>query len=53
MLIKQDFEAAQSVDAVWAFFEDIPQVAACLPGAELTNEIGEDHYAGSVAIRPH
>lgn len=51
MLIKQDFEAAQSVDAVWAFFEDIPQVAACLPGAELTNEIGEDHYAGSVAIR--
>ena len=46
MLIKQDFETAQSVDTVWDFFGDIPQVAACLPGAELTDEIGEDHYKG-------
>ena len=51
MIIKQDFEAPQSVDAVWDFFGDIPQVAASLPGAELTDEIGEDHYQGTVAIR--
>ena len=36
MLIKNDFEVAQPVDKVWKFFDDIPQVAACLPGAELT-----------------
>ena len=51
MMIKQAFEAAQSVDTVWDFFGDIPQVAACLPGTELTDEVGEDHYKGTVVIR--
>ena len=35
MLIKSDFEVPEPVDTVWKFFDDIPQVAACLPGAEL------------------
>ena len=51
MLITNEFEAAQSVDKVWSFFEDIPQVAACLPGADLTNEMGDDRYEVTVAIR--
>jgi uncharacterized protein len=51
MLIKNDFEVAQSVDKVWQFFDDIPQVAACLPGAELTDDLGEDKYLGKVAVR--
>lgn len=51
MIIKQAFEAAQSVDTVWDFFGDIPQVAACLPGTELTDEVGQDHYTGTVVIR--
>ena len=36
MLITNDFEVAQPVAAVWDFFGDIPRVASCLPGAELT-----------------
>jgi len=51
MLIKNDFEVAQPIDKVWAFFDDIPQVAACLPGAELTEDLGDDKYRGKVAIR--
>ena len=51
MLIKSDFEVPQPVDKVWEFFDDIPQVAACLPGAELTDDLGDDTYAGKVAIR--
>jgi uncharacterized protein len=51
MLIKNDFEVAQSVDKVWQFFDDIPQVAACLPGAELTDDLGDDKYLGKVAVR--
>jgi carbon monoxide dehydrogenase subunit G len=51
MLIKSDFEVAQAVDRVWTFFDDIPQVAACLPGAALTEDLGDDKYAGKVAIR--
>ena len=51
MLITTDFEVAQPVDEVWAFFDDIPQVAACLPGAELTDEVGPGAFQGKVAIR--
>jgi uncharacterized protein len=51
MLISNDFEVAQPVDRVWQFFQDIPQVASCLPGAELTENLGEDKYRGKVAVR--
>ena len=51
MLITSDFEVPQPIDKVWTFFQDIPQVAACLPGAELTDDLGDDTYAGRVAIR--
>jgi uncharacterized protein len=51
MLIKSDFEVAQPVAKVWEFFDNIPQVAACLPGAELTDDLGDDKYLGKVAVR--
>lgn len=51
MLINSDFEVAEPVEKVWTFFDDIPQVAACLPGAELTDDLGDDKYNGRVAIR--
>lgn len=51
MLITQDFEVAQPVAKVWEFFGDIPKVAASLPGAELTENLGDDKYGGQVAVR--
>ena len=51
MIITSDFEVAQPVDKVWQFFDNIPQVASCLPGAELTKDLGDDKYEGQVAIR--
>jgi uncharacterized protein len=51
MLIKNAFEVAAPLDKVWQFFDDIPQVAACLPGTELTDDLGENKYGGKVAIR--
>ncbi len=51
MLIKNDFEVAEPVDKVWQFFGNIPQVAACLPGAELTDDLGGEKYKGRVAVR--
>jgi hypothetical protein len=51
LIITSDFEVAQPVDKVWRFFDDIPQVAACLPGAELTKDLGDNKYEGKVAIR--
>jgi hypothetical protein len=51
VIITSDFEVAQPVDKVWKFFDNIPQVASCLPGAELTKDLGDDKYEGQVAIR--
>ena len=51
MLIKNEFEVAEPVEKVWQFFQDIPQVAACLPGTELTENLGGDRYQGRVAVR--
>jgi len=51
VLINQQFEVSQPIEAVWNFFGDIPQVASCLPGADLTDVIAEDHYGGTVLIR--
>src|SRR5262245_48257291 len=51
MLIKNEFEVGQPVDKVWSFFDNIPQVAACLPGTELTADHGDNSYDGRVAVR--
>ena len=51
MLIKNEFQVAAPIDKVWQFFGDIPQVAACLPGTELTDDLGGDSYEGRVAVR--
>ena len=51
MIITSDFEVAEPVEKVWRFFDDIPQVASCLPGAELTKDLGDNKYEGRVAIR--
>lgn len=50
MLINQSFDVAQPVDQVWKFFDDIPLVAACIPGADLRDQVGEDEYQGDVTI---
>ena len=50
MLISQSFDIDQPVDPVWKFFDNIPLVAACIPGADLTNKVSDDEYQGDVVI---
>ncbi|MBM3689402.1 MAG: carbon monoxide dehydrogenase [Actinobacteria bacterium] len=50
MIIARSFDIDQPVDKVWEFFDDVPLVAACVPGADLTNKIAGDHYQGDVVI---
>ncbi|MYW95064.1 SRPBCC family protein [Amycolatopsis rubida] len=50
MLINKDVVVPQPIDKVWAFFNDIPQVAASLPGADLNEDLGDDQYKGKVMI---
>lgn len=51
MLITDDFDAPAPVERVWNFFDDIPEVASCLPGAELTEDLGDDKYQGVVKVK--
>ncbi len=51
MKITHSFEVARPVDTVWDFFQDIPSVAQCLPGAELTEVKSDGIYAGKVSVK--
>lgn len=51
MKVTQEFEVAEPVGRVWDFFQDIPAVADCLPGAELLEDTGDGIYAGKVEVQ--
>ncbi len=51
MLLKDSFTINAPLDAVWAFLSDVPQVAACVPGASGIQQIGEEVYQGKFEVR--
>lgn len=51
MKISQEFVVVRDPETVWDFFQDIPSVARCLPGAELAG-VGEDgSYEGKLTAK--
>lgn len=51
MEITQSFKVARPLPAVWALFQDIPEIARCMPGAELIEDRGGGNYLGRVGIK--
>ena len=51
MEIKQNFIVSQPLPTVWAFFHDIPSVAACLPGAEYLGTKADGAISGKVSAK--
>ena len=51
MKITQEFVVASSPDVVWQFFQDVPSVAQCLPGAELTGQTEDGGYEGTLSSK--
>ena len=49
--MSHQFEVGRPVDVVWQMFQDVPSVAQCLPGATLTEDKGNNVYAGSIAVK--
>ncbi|HKN95905.1 MAG TPA: 2Fe-2S iron-sulfur cluster-binding protein [Pseudonocardiaceae bacterium] len=43
-------EIAAPVAAVWGVLSDVRLLASCLPGAELTADLGGDRYAGRAGV---
>lgn len=44
-------EVAAPIDDVWAFFNDIPRVVTCMPGASLTGMIDEETFEGTLGMK--
>ena len=43
-------EVEQSRDEAWALLRDLPRAARCLPGVELTDDLGDDAWAGQASL---
>jgi len=50
MKIENDFRVAAPIEQAWALLTDIPAIAPCLPGAELTGQDG-DTFEGKMKIK--
>lgn len=51
MEIKNSFEIPLPPDDAWNVLMDIPRIAPCMPGAELTGQTADDEYQGKVSVR--
>lgn len=49
--IRETFQVQQPVADVWHFFQDVPQVAECMPGVELLGADDEGLYKGKMKVK--
>jgi carbon monoxide dehydrogenase subunit G len=49
--IEKVFAMPASSDMSWQFLQDIAAVAACMPGAKITERLDDTHYKGTVTVR--
>ena len=49
--IRNSFLIPAPIEQAWAVLNDIKRVAACVPGAELTEVVGDNQYKGRIAVR--
>jgi carbon monoxide dehydrogenase subunit G len=51
MEISKSFVLKASVETTWNFLTDPVQVARCLPGAAITNQVDERTHAGTITVK--
>jgi carbon monoxide dehydrogenase subunit G len=51
MKITETFDVERDIESVWALFVDVPELAHCLPGAELTEYHDDGRCAGRVEAK--
>ena len=50
MRIQDSFTVEAPLEVVWDFLQDIPRVAACMPGLESVEQIGPDEYKAAFKV---
>src|SRR6516164_11265641 len=51
MKIEKTFQIKEPVDTVWKFLSDPRKVAACVPGAQITEAVDSHTYKGSIKVQ--
>lgn len=49
--IEKSFVVHAPADAVWEFLTDPRRVAGCLPGAAITEDLGDGAYGGTIGVK--
>jgi uncharacterized protein len=49
--IESDFTVSAPLDEVWAFLLDVPKIAPCAPGAELTEVVDDHTWKGKLNVK--
>jgi carbon monoxide dehydrogenase subunit G len=49
--LDKTFPLPSSPAIAWEFLQDIEAVAGCMPGAELTERVDENHHKGTVKVK--
>jgi len=49
--LNRTFPLPVPAGAAWALLQDISEVAACMPGAKITECVDESHYKGTVSVK--
>jgi len=51
MKIANTFTVPRPRDKVWNLFQDVPRVATCIPGTQITEDLGEGKFKGRVEVK--
>jgi carbon monoxide dehydrogenase subunit G len=49
--IEKIFQVQEPVEKVWPFLSDPHKVVTCVPGAQITEQIDESNYKGSISVK--
>jgi carbon monoxide dehydrogenase subunit G len=49
--LERTFPVPGAADVAWGFLQDIEAVAACMPGAKITEKVADDRFKGTVTVK--
>jgi carbon monoxide dehydrogenase subunit G len=51
MQIEKSFQVKEPIEKVWSLLSDPRRVAACVPGAKITEQVDEKTYKGTISVK--
>jgi len=49
--LDKQYKVAASVDSAWQLLTNVPEVAGCMPGAQISEQLDATHYKGNVRVK--